>query len=353
MNKTLPIYAALAALLGYVLWIWLFSADAAGRSGGQRPAVPVQVKEVGLRAMGEVTTALGTAQPREGVVITSQQTGLIKQLHFRDGQSVQAGDLLVTLHDDEERAKVREAEAKLADNRSQLERLQNLSDSNVVSKSVLEEKSYAVKVSEAQLEVARAALEKRYIRAPFSGVLGARQVSPGALVTSSTAITTLDDLSKMKVEFTLPETQASTMRTGVALSAGSAAYPNQEFAGKVVHVDARINPGTRTLSLLAEIENPQKLLKPGMLIDVRISQDKSEVMVVPEGALISLARQHYVYVLDEQSVVRQKQIEIGKRRVGYAEVISGLALGEKVVVEGTHKIRDGQPVQVQAAAAGL
>ena len=313
---------------------------------GARPPVPVTTQAVEMRAMGEVISALGTAQSKEGVLITSQQTGLVEQLHFKDGEIVQKGQLLVTLHDDEERARVRESEAKLADNRSQLERLQNLSTGNAVSKSVLDEKIYAVKVAEAQLEVARATLQKRYITAPFSGVLGTRQVSPGALVTTTTAITTLDDLSKMKVEFTIPETFASVVKPGLEVVAISAAFSDQLFSGVISHVDARINPGTRTLSLLAQIDNPKRLLKPGMLVEVRISQDKTEVLTVPEGALISLARQHYVFVVDENNLAKQKQIVIGKRRIGFAEVIEGLALGDRVVVEGTHKIRDGQPVKI-------
>ena len=211
---------------------------------------------------------------------------------------------------------------------------------------MLDEKIYAVKVAEAQLEVARATLQKRYITAPFSGVLGTRQVSPGALVTTTTAITTLDDLSKMKVEFTIPETFASVVKPGLEVVAISAAFSDQLFSGVISHVDARINPGTRTLSLLAQIDNPKRLLKPGMLVEVRISQDKTEVLTVPEGALISLARQHYVFVVDENNLAKQKQIVIGKRRIGFAEVIEGLALGDRVVVEGTHKIRDGQPVKI-------
>ena len=353
MKKTLPIYAVLAMLLGYVLWLWWSASSAENRAGGGRGAVPVAVQQISQRTMGDVITALGTAQSREGVVITSQQTGLIKQLHFRDGQMVRADDLLVTLHDDEERAKLREAEAKLADNRSQLERLQNLTSGSAVSKSMLEEKAYAVQVAEAQLQVARAALDKRYIRAPFSGVLGARQVSPGALVTVGTPITTLDNLSTVKVEFTVPEMQAGNIEPGLTLAATSAAYPGEKFKGKLTHVDTRINPATRTLNLLAEIDNSERRLKPGMLIDIRITQDKSEVLAVPEGALISLARQHYVFVVGEDNIARQKQIVIGKRRIGYAEVLEGLQLGETVIVEGTHKVRDGQPVQIQPAAAAL
>lgn len=345
MKKTLPLYVVLIALSLYVAWLWL--AGGAGVGGiGTRPAVPVTTQAVEMRAMGEVISALGTAQSKEGVLITSQQTGLVEQLHFKDGEIVQTGQLLVTLHDDEERARVRESEAKLADNRSQLERLQNLSAGNAVSKSVLDEKIYAVKVAEAQLEVAKATLQKRYITAPFSGVLGTRQVSPGALVTTATAITTLDDLSKMKVEFTIPETFASVVKPGLEVVAISAAFSDQLFSGVISHVDARINPGTRTLSLLAQIDNPKRLLKPGMLVEVRISQDKTEVLTVPEGALISLARQHYVFVVDENNLAKQKQIVIGKRRIGFAEVIEGLALGDRVVVEGTHKIRDGQPVNI-------
>lgn len=350
MNKQIPLYVVLAGLAVYAGSLWWQGGDGDG-AGRERPAVPVTLERVAPRPMGDVVTALGTAEAREGVVITAEQSGLVEQIHFRDGDSVSKGALLITLHDDEQQAKLREAEARLADQRSQFERLRNLATSQAVSQSTLDEREAALKVAEAQLAVARAELDKRYIRAPFTGVLGARQLSPGALVTPGTQITTLDDISTMKVEFTVPETLAGFVRRGMTLNASSAALGNKLFVGKLSHVDTRVNPSTRTLSLRAEIDNPQRDLKPGMLMDLQISRDAGEALAVPEGALISVANQQFVYRVGADNIAKQVPVKTGRRRVGHVEVLDGVQAGDQVIVEGIHKVRDGQKVAPVAATA--
>ncbi len=344
MKKQLPIYGVLLALAGYAGWIWLKPEQGPQGMGGNRGAVPVTLAAAAPRPMGEVITALGTAQSREGVTITAQQSGLIEAIHFRDGDTVKAGQLLITLHDDEEQAKVRESEARLADQKRQFERLSNLAKENAVARSTLDERKAGVEVAEAQLAVARAALEKRYIHAPFAGVLGARQVSPGALLTPGSVVTTLDDLSRVRVEFSVPETLAAGVGKGMQINARAVALGNREFAGTLTHVDARINAATRTLALRAEIDNPKQELKPGMLIDISLSQQESEALAVPEGTLLSLADQHYVFLVSAEGKAVRTEVKTGRRRVGYVEVLSGLKAGDQVVLEGIHKVRDGQSV---------
>lgn len=351
MNKQIPLYALLAGLAVYAGSLW-WQGGGDETAGRERPPVPVTLMAAAPRPMGDVVTALGTAEAREGVIITAEQSGVVEQIHFRDGDTVSKGDLLITLHDDEEQARVREAEAKLADQRSQFDRLRNLASSQAVSQSTLDEREAALKVAEAQLAVARAELDKRYIRAPFGGVLGARQLSPGALVTPGSQITTLDDISTIKVEFTVPETLAAFVRRGMILNASSAALAGKAFVGKLSHVDTRINPATRTLSLLAEIDNPQRDLKPGMLIDLQISRDEGEALAVPEGALIAVANQQFVYRVNADNVAHQTPVKTGRRRVGHVEVLEGLQAGDRIVVEGIHKIRDGQKVAPVEPAAG-
>ncbi|NQD36111.1 efflux RND transporter periplasmic adaptor subunit [Permianibacter sp. IMCC34836] len=349
MNKQIPLYVLLAGLTVYAGSLWWRGGGGDG-AGKERPPVPVTLMAATMRPMGDVVTALGTAEAREGVVITAEQAGLVEQIHFRDGDTVGKGQLLITLHDDEQQAKLREAEAKLLDQRNQFARLQNLAKEQAVARSTLDERESTLKVAEAQLAVARADLDKRYIRAPFAGVLGARQVSPGALVTPGMQITTLDDISTVKVEFTVPETLASFVRRGMSLNAHSAALGDKPFIGKLSHVDTRINPSTRTLSLRAEIDNPQRDLKPGMLIDLQISRDEGEALSVPEGALLSVANQHFVYLVNGDNVAHQTAVQTGRRRVGFVEVLAGLKNGDQVVVEGIHKVRDGQKV---APVAGV
>ncbi len=343
MNKQIPIYVVLAGLAIYAGSLWWRGGDDAG-AGKERPPVPVTLVAAAPRPMGDVVSALGTAEAREGVVITAEESGIVEQIHFRDGESVKGGDLLITLHDDEQQARVRESEAKLADQRSQYDRLKNLATGQAVSRQALDEREAALKVADAQLAVAKSELEKRYLRAPFTGVLGARQLSPGALVTPGMQITTLDDISSVKVEFTVPETLASVVKRGQTIDATSAGLGGKRFVGTISHVDTRINPATRSLTLLAVIDNPARDLKPGMLIELQIRRDEGEALAVPEGSLISVANQQYVYRVGADNVAVQVQIKTGRRRVGFVEVLDGIQAGDQVVVEGIHKVRDGQRV---------
>lgn len=351
LTRQWPLYIVLAGLAVYAGSLW-WRAGAGDGAGKERPPIPVTLMAAADRPMGDVVTALGTAEAREGVIITAEQSGIVELIHFRDGEAVNKGDLLITLHDDEQQARFREADAKLSDQRTQFQRLQNLAKDQVVARSTLDEREAGLKVAEAQLAVARAELDKRYIRAPFTGVLGARQLSPGALVTPGTQITTLDDISSVKVEFTVPETLAVFVRRGMTLNAKSAALGDKAFVGKLSHVDTRINPNTRTLNLRAEIDNPQRDLKPGMLIDLQISRDEGQALAVPEGALLSVANQQFVYLVHADNVAHQTPITIGRRRIGHVEVLAGLKAGDQVIVEGIHKVRDGQKVAPVNAAAG-
>ncbi len=346
--KKWPVVVGLTVLTGYAAWLWWPAADKSGGAGKERPAVPVAVAAASKRSLTDIIRALGTAQAREGVTITAQQSGIVEQIHFRDGDAVNNNALLVTLHDDEERAKLHEAEAKLADAERQLERLQSLSSDKTVARSAIEDKQAALNVAQAQVEVAKAALDKRYIRAPFGGVLGARHVSPGALITPGTTITTLDDISLVRVEFTLPEAAVAQIGKGMKVAATVSAFAGRTFDGVITHIDTRINPDTRSLQARAEIHNPKRELKPGMLLELQVTRAEEPVLAVPEGALISLGDQHFVLLVNDDNSVKQLPIETGRRRVGFVEVISGLQEGSKVVVEGTHKLRDGQKISVVA-----
>jgi len=340
-----PIAAGVVALAAYAGWLW-WPAGSAPSGGRDKPPVPVTVQTVAPQVLSVVLKALGTAQAREGVTITAQQSGLIEQIHFRDGAAVAMNALLVTLHDDEERAKLHEADAKLADAQRQLERLQSLSSDKAVSRSAIEDKQAAVNIAQAQREVANVALDKRYIRAPFAGVLGAREVSPGALITPGTVITTLDDISLVRVEFTLPESAATLLSNGMTVAATSAAFAGREFIGRITHIDTRINPDTRSLQVRAEIINAKRELKPGMLLQLRLTRDEAAVTAVPESALISLADKHFVLVVNGDNTVHQTEVQIGRRHIGFVEVLAGVSVGARVVVEGTHKLRDGQKIMV-------
>jgi len=189
------------------------------------------------------------------------------------------------------------------------------------------------------------------VRAPFAGRVGLRRVSPGSLVNPGTVITTLDDTATIKLDFTVPESYLSTLAPGLPITALSIAYPGRTFEGKVSSVDTRVDPSTRSVTVRALVPNPERLLKPGMFMNVRLERGAADALMVPEQALVPEQGDVFVFVLEGDSVAK-RLIRAGQRRVGDVQVLQGLSAGDLVVTEGTQKLRDGVRVTVVEAAAG-
>ena len=183
----------------------------------------------------------------------------------------------------------------------------------------------------------------RVIRAPFGGVLGLRLVSPGSLVTPGTVITTLDDLSTVYVDFPVPETQLAKVGAGERVSGTTAAYPGRRFDGTVSTVDARIDPATRALTVRGRFGNADRALKPGMLMTVDIARAERPALLVPEIAVVQVGAESYVYRVRDGRAERA-DVNLGTRRDGRVEVLSGLAAGDTIVVDGTGKLKPGAKV---------
>ena len=197
----------------------------------------------------------------------------------------------------------------------------------------------------ARLDATRARLSDRVITAPFAGVLGFRQVSPGTLVTPGTVIASLDDVSVIKLDFAVPEAFLSAVAPGQAITAGSAAWPDREFNGLVTTVDSRVDPVTRAVTVRAELPNPDRELRPGMLLTVRLFRPERQALVVPEISVIQVARQAHVFRVKDDGTVEQVDVRLGQRRRGEVEVLEGLSAGDRVVVRSN----DGRTFGLDAA----
>jgi membrane fusion protein (multidrug efflux system) len=181
----------------------------------------------------------------------------------------------------------------------------------------------------------------------------------GSLVTPGTVITTLDDTSSIKLDFTVPETAVAALKPGLAIEARSVAFPGRTFSGRVASVDSRVDPQTRSVTVRAEVPNEDSMLKPGMFLNVSLARGASDVLVVPEEALLPEQGDVYVFVVRDGSASKRR-IQAGARHVGSVQVLAGLESGELVVIEGTQKLRDGASVEVvdsvnppvRAASAG-
>ena len=322
----------------------------AGARGGWGGAAKVVTHQVELQPIVDEIEALGTARANESVEIQPRISSLIERVAFEEGQLVAQGDLLVELENSEIVAGLALARASLSESRSLYNRSSSLADTQAISASNLEELLAQVRVDEAQVEAAQARLDNTVIRAPFSGRVGLRRVSPGSFVDTSTVITTLDDVSIIKLDFSVPETFLTVLSEGMDIAAHSLVYPERVFTGKVASIDTRLDPISRAVQVRAIIPNSDDALKPGMFLSVDLQRDSGEQLLAPEQAIVPEGSQQYVYVVAD-GVAEKRAVQLGRRIPGYVVIASGLEPGESVITEGTHKVRDGSKVDVPGQAA--
>jgi membrane fusion protein (multidrug efflux system) len=323
------------------------AASARGGFGGPAKVVTQQVE---LQHIVDEIDALGTANANESIEIQPRISSLIEKVVFKEGQFVHKGDILIHLEDNEILAGLALAEANLSASRSLYNRSQSLADTQAISASNLEELLAQVRVDEAQVEAAKARLDNTVIRAPFSGRIGLRRISPGSFVNTSTVITTLDDVSQIKLDFSVPETFLTVLTEGMNISAESLVYPNKVFNGAVASIDTRLDPVSRAVQVRAIIPNDDGLLKPGMFMSVDLQRDRGEVVIAPEQAIVPEGTNQYVYVVAD-GVAEKRRVQLGRRIPGFVAIEAGLEAGESVITEGTHKVRDGAAVEVPGQSA--
>jgi membrane fusion protein, multidrug efflux system len=327
-------------------------AGAAPARGGAGPAaVSVVAAPVRVERLAFELEALGTAFANESVDVTAKVANQVTAVRFQEGQQVRRGDVLVELDGAQARADLAVAEAALAESRSQYQRSRELYTTKVLSDSQIEQIEATFKANEARVAAARSRLGDTVVKAPFAGRVGLRRISVGSLISPGTVITTLDDTSSIKLDFTVPETFVSAVQTGLRIAARSVSYPEESFEGTVSSIDTRVDPATRSVTVRALLPNPKGLLKPGMFLTVRLSRGAVDALMVPEEALVPEQGNTFVFVV-EDGVAEKRRVQIGQRRVGDVQVVEGLAAGEIVVTEGTQKLRDGAAVSLQATGAG-
>ncbi len=341
---------------------------ARGQAGGRGAAGGAPVVEVDTVKTGrivETREAVGTVRAFESITVTARVAGVIANIDFDEGAKVKSGDVLVTLDAEERRADI---EAAIAESRrasaqrneigTRLERAQTLRRSGAGTEAQVEDLTAqlrtlesAIASAEARRKAAEARLEDLIIRAPFAGRVGTRSVSLGAYVSPGTRITTLDDLSRVRLDFSVPENLLGRLKAGQVVKATSVAFRDRIFEGRVSVVDTRVDPLTRTVRLTAEFPNGDEALKPGMFLSVALEvTTKDDAVVVPEEAVVSEGLRHLVYPVRDR-IVERRVVRIGQRQAGKVEILEGLKPGETIVVMGLQRIRPGAPVEPRPLGA--
>ncbi len=332
-------------LLGLIV---LFAAD----HGMAAQPVPVIVAEVHSEHFVDRAEALGTLKANESVLVTANVTETVSAVYFEDGQRVEQGQLLVEMTNAEEHALLDEARIRVGEAQRQYKRVKSLVTQGSASESLLDERKRDLDTSRALLVAIESRLADRLIKAPFAGVLGLRNISPGALVEPGDLIATLDDDRIMKLDFAVPSLFLTSLKPGLGISAKARAYANRSFEGQVSAIDSRVDPVTRSIQVRALIPNPDRTLKPGVLMQVELLRNPREALLVPEAALLQQASEHFVMLLADANTVERRQVQIGARRPGEVEIRAGLAEGDKVITHGNDKVRPGQTVTVQGQKTG-
>lgn len=314
-----------------------------GQGGSSSPTV--SAASVSTHRFIDRIDAVGTAFANEQVTLAAPVMQRLVRINFQDGGFVRAGQVIATLAQGQEAAQLRNAQAVAREAEQQLDRVQALKSRGFATKAAVDTQVALAASANAQAAEARASINDRVIRAPFSGWVSLRNISEGAVVQAGTEIAVISDLSRIKLDFPVPETLLGALRVGQRIDAKAAAYPDRIFSGEISSIDPTVDPATRSVKVRALLPNPDRLLKPGMLLTVGVRSAERRSLAVPELAVVGQGNERFVYVLQADNKVRRVGIRAGVRQDGLIEVLDGLQPGTRIVTEGVVKLSDGMTVQ--------
>lgn len=354
MKKLLLLVVAVGVLAaGGYYWKYVANSSAAPNAAG--PAKTIPPRELPVRAgkvitgrISEEVSAVGTLLANESVMLRPEVEGRISAIHFAEGQLVRQGAKLVSLDSSEIEAQLAGINAELNLNRNRMRRAEELQAKNFISAEALDVARENLNQSLARRAESQAKLDKMTIKAPFEGVAGLRQVSPGAYVKAGQDIARLEGIGTLKLDFRVPELFLGRIRANQEAQVGVDAFAGESFRGAIYAIEPSVDEQTRTVLLRARVPNPGVRLKPGMFARVTLVLDTREkAVLVPEQALVPRGQERFVFRLAEGKAVLTK-VETGLRRPGEVEIVRGLTPGETIVVDGQLRLQDGSPVTVIA-----
>jgi len=311
--------------------------------------LPVKAEPVKVAEVQSDVSAVGTLLAADSVVIRPEIAGRVIGLHFQEGQLVSKGAKLVTLDPAEYRAQVAGTSADARVESQRYDRAKELLDKNFISKEALDVARGNMERAQAKQQQDEVLLSKTTIVAPFGGIVGLRQVSPGAYLRAGDDIVRLENVSSVKLDFRVPEAYLSKLKPNQEVSVKTDAFPNDTFKGRIFALEPGVDEKTRTVLARALIPNAQNKLRAGMFARVNVLlETRPNSILVPEQAIWPQGRDTFVYrVVDGKAMLTK--IELGVRHPGEVEVLKGLSRTDMVVTDGQMKLKDGAPVIVMPA----
>jgi len=316
------------------------------------PPATVSTVEVTADSWEAKLTAVGTLDAVQGVMVAAELSGKVMEIAFDSGQKVKTGELLVRQDVSSEQARLPGAEASADLTRRNRVRFGELLDKKFISQAEFDAADAQFRQAQAELDDIRAAIEKKTVRAPFSGDLGIRQINLGQILSAGDAIVTLQTLDPIYVNFQLPQQALSQLQRGLAVRVSCDSLPGESFAGKLSTINPEVDPTTRNVRVQGTLSNRQGRLRPGMFVTVEVLQPQPlQVLTIPETAVLYAPYSNSVFVVEEKEqgqtgetgkVLRQQFVELGETRGDFVAVTSGLEAGQVVASTGVFKLRNGQ-----------
>lgn len=320
-----------------------------------KPAVPVTTLVVEEATWVPIIESIGFIEPDQGVMLSTSESGLVSKILFDSGQKVKRGDLVMQLDQSVEIANLESARAMLESTQNSLKRLRNLLDKSMASIAQLDEAEAKYQVLQSQIESYRAIIARREIRAPFSGIMGIRQVQLGQYLQSGTEVTRLENIDVMRLRFIIGERDYAKVAVGMPVSVLVDAYPDRRFRGEISAIEPAVEYHSGVVQIQSSMPNSDRLLRTGMYAEVSISLAPIPgQVVIPQGAINFSLYGESVYVIRKQEqengeiwdIADQVTVHVAARRGDQALVTAGLEAGDHIVTSGQLKLGNGTHVRL-------
>jgi membrane fusion protein (multidrug efflux system) len=340
---------ARGSYLSIVAWLLLLLTGCSDNKGGgggfSMPPTPVEVAPVTLQNVADRFEGVGTIEAVEAITVVAEIDAIVKDIPFREGQSIKQGELIAQLDDSQLAAEVARAEALRAQSEVSYNRIKAIVDQNAGAPQDLDNAAAELKVADANLAVAKARLAKTRIVAPFDGIIGSRQVSKGVFLRAGQSITDLANIDAIRVNFSSPERLLSQLHRGAEVSVSTTAYPGFALKGKIIVVNPVVDAATRSARVVARVSNPERKFRPGMSANVSaVLAERENALTIPTAAVFASGNESFVFVVQPDSTVARVAVTLGTRLANIVEVLQGLEKGMNVVTAGHQKLFEGAKV---------
>ena len=337
--------ALLSAVIAIVIALPpLNSYSEAPKQGGF--SVKVETVKAEKKSVSQDIKTSGTLLANESVMLSSEVTGRVTEIPFKEGSEVKKGTTLFKLDSSVQLAQLSQAQANLELSQNNVNRFSELQKSGAISKVKLEEAQAELNSAKANVQLAQANLAKTTIRAPFDGLVGIRKVSVGDVIANGQQLVNVEQINTMRVKFTVPEKYISVLKAGQDVAFKNETSGEDSYTAKITAIEPKIDIETRSVAVQAIAENKEKKLYSGQFVEVTLSAQKhDDATVIPDQALISLGEKYFVFKV-ENDAAKKVEVTVGLRANSEAEILSGINAGDVVVTAGHQKLQDGVPVRV-------